>query len=619
MILHKTGMFIDDVAEVGRRVEELLVSCCRLINADERAVLEKNSNVVSGNVYVAKNGACLLDHFKSNVFLNSVVLAFIPGQVTLSASSLPAMEAGVYNCTLSNVVIDGTVFAKDCALIHACYIASNCALISNGVIGGCFSKHLYGFGSEVVLCEETGTRAILSSPELTLDTIVAAVSSTNEKRKIFIASVESEKDQIVNKIALAARPFMGTVIGSKCFLLKNTKLESVFLKPGTNLSSSQLANCVVNETCTVENSCAINSVIHCGVVIENFAFVENSILFDFSKVAVHGKVVHSAIGSYSGVESGECVSSLIGPFVGFHHQSLCIATFWPQGRGNIGYGANVGSNHSGKAPDCELFCGEGIFFGLATVIKFPCNFSRAVYSLIASGVTCLPQRMDFPFSLINSPSSGSSGGLLNEVFPAWVLSDNMFTLLRNEEKFKQRQKKECRFVYDHRVFRKDTISLVLEARNRLHSVPLPYKAVYTETDIPGLGKNYLTEASRLRAVDTYSFILRWYGLRGLYRSFVEAGPVVDQEEYTFCMEILKHEGMNLNQPKSLLEEFSKLDFLISSNCVASKTKDDVRGSKIIGPTYSEFHAPASQHPVCVSARRNSAQVEETVAKIVAKL
>ena len=51
-------------------------------------------------------------------------------------------------------------------------------------------------------------------------------------------------------------------------------------------------------------------------------------------------------------------TSLVGPFVAFHHQALLIAAYWPEGKGNIAYGANVGSNHTGKAPDQEIRPGE---------------------------------------------------------------------------------------------------------------------------------------------------------------------------------------------------------------------------------------------------------------------
>ena len=68
------------------------------------------------------------------------------------------------------------------------------------------------------------------------------------------------------------------------------------------------------------------------------------------------------VGLGDGAGMGASVGPLVGPFVGFHHQALLIACFWPDGKGNIGYGANVGSNHTLKAPDQELWPGEGCFF-----------------------------------------------------------------------------------------------------------------------------------------------------------------------------------------------------------------------------------------------------------------
>ena len=83
-----------------------------------------------------------------------------------------------------------------------------------------------------------------------------------------------------------------------------------------------------------------------------------------------------------------------------HHQSLLIGAFWPEGKGNIGYGANVGSNHTSKSADQEIWPGEGVFFGLGCSIKFPTNFTAAPYTIVATGVTTLAQKVEFPFSLI---------------------------------------------------------------------------------------------------------------------------------------------------------------------------------------------------------------------------
>jgi hypothetical protein len=87
--------------------------------------------------------------------------------------------------------------------------------------------------------------------------------------------------------------------------------------------------------------------------------------------------------------------------------------------------------------------------------------SEAPYSVIASGVCTLPQRVAMPFSLINSPSTFLSGSLirfmvslllfskltnedvspaLNEIIPGWVLKENIYAVLRNERKFQERNK-----------------------------------------------------------------------------------------------------------------------------------------------------------------------------------
>lgn len=618
-------IFSHQLGLVKGRVKDVLGSV-REITADERKQLERNGNVVTGTVLVSKSGA-VLDNVRNNVFLNTVVLSGGGGACVKVDGDTPALVAGVLNSTLSDVMIDGSSIVKDCAMVHSVYVGSDCALISCGVVTGKLAD-AYGTGSELVLCEETGSRAIVTSPDLTLESAVAAISSKREKDQ-FVLTVGALKTAVVDGDSSVTK-FIGCVVMSQSLVLRCNQIRSVFFASKTKSIAADLSKTVLHYGASIDSAIVHNSVVGKGVSVSGFAVVENSILCDFSKISVHAKVVHSLVGSYSGVESGECASSLIGPFVGFHHQSLCIATYWPGGRGNIGYGANVGSNHSGKAPDCELLVGEGVFFGLATVIKFPANFTKAVYSLIASGVTCLPQRVEMPFSLINSGSLGGDG--LNEIMPAWVLSDNMFTLIRNEDKFKKRQKSDATVVYEHEIFRPEIIDLVLAARDKLLGVVSKgTSGIYTESDIEGLGKNYLREGVRMKAIDTYSFIVRWYALRGLYRRVEEVGVesvvgegVADSVTaspacWNHCKSVLLKERMNLTQIKSLLEEFSKLDFLVSTSCVASKSKDDVRGAKVVGPTYAEFHSPASEHPVCVSAKRASSQIEIAVTNIVAKL
>ena len=584
----------------------------REINQREREILENQGNVLTGSLFISPS-AFPLDGIRNNIFIGSCVLNIAPG-------------GAVVNNTFTNVWVDASSIVKDNAMISNTFIGANCSVINNGIISGDFLKNFFGLlNSEIILGEETGSRSIHRHPDMTLETVSKTILSKSTQsgwNKAVVASLES----LMSIIPESSFKFLGTILSSNNTLIKNSEISnSCFANSSNTVINSNLSGCVVKGTGNkVSNSVIIESTISSFSTIDSFSFIENSAICDFVKVSVHAKVVHSLIGSYSGVESGECISSLVGPFVGFHHQSLLIATYWPQGRGNVGYGANVGSNHTGKAPDQELLAGEGVFFGLATIIKFPSNFLDAPYSLIASGVTCLPQKVSFPFSLINTGSLPAEHPGYNEIFPAWIISDNMFTLIRNEEKFKKRQKtdKPAKTVYHHQVFRPETMLLVKTARDVLAAITT-LKPIYTDTDIPGLGKNYLRESARLKAIDTYSFILRWYSLRGLYRQIKARGVAGIHEssdgEWEFEKSILVSENLNLNEVKSLLNEFTKLDSIVANSCVSSKGKDDVRGAKIIGPMYNEFHAPAASHSVCVNAKKNAESVEIDIESILSKL
>jgi hypothetical protein len=58
----------------------------------------------------------------------------------------------------------------------------------------------------------------------------------------------------------------------------------------------------------------------------------------------------------------------------------------------VAYGAKVGSNHTGRVADQEAVVGEGVFFGLGAVVKFPINLQDSPYTLVAADTTLERQR-----------------------------------------------------------------------------------------------------------------------------------------------------------------------------------------------------------------------------------
>ena len=182
----------------------------------------------------------------------------------------------------------------------------------------------------------------------------------------------------------------------------------------------------------------------------------------------------------------------------------------------------------------EPWPGEGTFFGLGVNIKFPSDFTKAPYSILASGVATLPQRCEMPFSLINARAESIEGvsPAFNEILPGWVLSDNIYAVLRNERKFAIRNKA-TRSRLDYEVFRPQIVDLILAARETLRKAEgclPPERAnsytsggvsigpVYIDKDIPGLGKNFMKESARVEGLKAYTFYVRLYALKGLHFS-----------------------------------------------------------------------------------------------------
>jgi hypothetical protein len=216
-----------------------------------------------------------------------------------------------------------------------------------------------------------------------------------------------------------------------------------------HIGGSELMDCVLHNSCSVMSK----------------AIMEGVLMFPHAHVS-HGAIIEeSVLGPDSSIGAGECKRCLVGPFIGFHHQSLLIASSWPLGRGNIAYGSMVGANHTGRSNDQECLPGEGCFFGLGCSVKFPFSVIHSPYSLIAAGTNCVPQKIAFPFSLIsNADGAGSSGG--NTLRPGWVIWSSPYFIERSLSKF-QKRRKSVEYRTDFPIFRPSIIDLMLDARMRL--------------------------------------------------------------------------------------------------------------------------------------------------------
>lgn len=490
----------------------------------------------------------------------------------------------------------------------------------------------FGIGRELPIANEVGGRDVALYPELTVG--VAEKISRSRKDKDLIESY----GKFVVEYAEKAKSKKGIVCAGARVTNTGRVVDS-FVGPGavidnaTAVVRSVLLSLPDEKSAVLDGAYVCDSILQWGADATTMAIVDRSILCEHSHAERHGKVTDSIVGPNSGVAEGECTASLLGPFVGFHHQSLIIAAMWPEGKGNVGYGANVGSNHTAKAPDQEIWCGEGTFFGLSVNVKFPCNFSGSPYSILASGVTCLPQKFDFPFSLINSPAAAIPGAspMYNEVMPGWVLSDNIYMVMRNEGKYMDRNKaKREKFVFE--VFRPDIVDLMIGARKRL-DIPAESRKDFYLADkmIKGLAKNYMSEQSRVAGIEAYTFYIRYYALKGLFRKVSElaaAGKIADVakvlDTQTSCprweheRKVLAAEFPGDKCIATLLRKLADMQNKIATDVEQSKKKDDDRGARII-PDYVDSHKPASDDKFVKTVKKQTAELVQKVDELVKQL
>jgi carbonic anhydrase/acetyltransferase-like protein (isoleucine patch superfamily) len=417
--------------------------------------------------------------------------------------------AGVRRAVLEDAGITGSVCIDGISLlrgyrVHGGAVIEDCLRITFGRGTSC------GSGAFVSAGPETGERGFGSFPCLTVE--LASVLSDGNLRADVLHAFEKGLGDFRGSLAERER---GDICGGACIRCTHV-VEDSWIGAGARIENcTAVRNSTLLEGASVTDGALVrDSILQWGSSADSMAVVEESVVCECASVESSAKLRGSVLGPDSALSGGEMTACLAGPMTAMHHQSLLIAVRWPGGRGNVGYGANVGSNHTSRAPDQELCCGEGVFFGLGCSVKYPADLSKAPYSILATGVTTLPQKVAFPFSLICEPADrpGPVPEAFNQLIPAWVLSDNLYAVVRNARKCAARRRS-SRTAFDPRVLRPETVSLMLSARRALGEAG--GMQVYTGEDIPGVGKNFVTEEHREGAVETYSVFIRFSVLRDL--------------------------------------------------------------------------------------------------------
>ncbi len=564
----------------------------RPVTPGERATLEAQGNVCADWSRVR----CLPDadwaSVRNNVLAGDIFLSGFTGECT--GSDGRRWAAGMVDCRVRDAVI-GNACLYRVSRLERQIIEAGAMLVDVGIVD-CSAPTLFSLGRIFHPGTESGARGAWMWDGFTLSDYMDAISLPAEAQKAFQQKVDAE---------LKALPSHFGYVGSGAEVLQTRHLHGVWVGPGSTVSGASLLResallSTLDQPCNVlEDGCIEHSLLQAGACVGGGGGggkVSESVLFTGARVDWGGRVNSSVIGPGTEVSKGEIQVSIVGPHVGFHHQALLISALWPEGGGNIAYGAMVGSNHTGRKPDQEIRPGEGNFFGLGCSIKFPANFSAAPYSLFAAGIIALPQRLACPFSLITQPltSIPAMSPGLNEIIPGWMWSDNAYALVRRSYKLSGG-------FLNSRLFDPSLARLVLSALQALRTIPanLDY---YMEEHAPSLGKNFLQSENLSRSLAAYVDYL-WFFLMVIHTDSLAESAAVEMKKANTAQDketvaAIKTELGAIGNAQIFLAVQKHRLSAFKSSILACLVKEDKRGRRIFDD-YAEFHTSAVADPIYV--------------------
>jgi len=609
----------------------------------------------------------LQERVSNTTFDGIVVLVIQDSNININDSSMvlsPWNKApvGIHNNMLvSNCILSTSSWISNNTLLSDTHILSSAVVVSCGSITATASTKDNEIWTQndaklnlSVGPESGGGRKLSLSPECDMKQVCQQLTNYQNHHQIPSLTISQNSSNM-------------NIISSHCLVRNVPTIQNIYMAPQSALEgATSVTNTLLCSTASIANSSIVyNCRLQWKTSIKDNSHVSDTILMEEAHIGPQSLVASSVLGPDVHVSAGEVHCSVLGPNTNAHHQSLVISVLWPLGRGNVGYGGNIGSNHTGRIPDQETTSGEGVFWGLSCVVKFPVDLTMSPYSIVAAGTTVPPQRVCMPFSLIVTGNDNNH----NNIIPGWVLSSSPYTVARSETKYSTRRKAQRHNHYTGwKIIRPETIAMCHWARKQLACVggtesPTLTKTYATDKAIPGIGSNILSEKGRLAGIQAYSDCIQKFALHGLLMWLSTQETLVDaslEREFQAVPQVLA-EFVNVDklynqvswpefpwqatmnerqmweyQKQLLLDEFPRngsstaewviellqtlvvLEKAYAAKIFKSKKRDDQRGAATI-PGYERSHIAAEIDPVIKQANQDAEEVKLAVANLTRKL
>jgi len=254
------------------------------------------------------------------------------------------------------------------------------------------------------------------------------------------------------------------VIGSGSVLKSNGIIKDVlvgecaYIKGANKLKNLTISSKEEARTQIGEGVELVNGLIGYGCKIFYGCKAVRFVMLENSALKYGARLIHSVLGENSTVSCCEILNNLIFPAHEQHHNTSFLIASLIRGQSNMAAGATIGSNHNSRAPDGEIEAGRGFWPGLCTSVKHSSHF--ASFCLLAKGDYRFELNIPLPFCLVDNDFKNDR--LL--LSPAYWWTGNQYALMRNEAKFKSRDKRcDKSLNFEYSPFAPDTAQEIIQA------------------------------------------------------------------------------------------------------------------------------------------------------------
>lgn len=406
-----------------------------------------HNNVFSGLVRLGRLERVALEHHDLHLFAG------------ISNSKIIACDIGD-NCVISNCAyIAHYIIGDTCILLENAEIhASNHAKFGNGIV---MEGEDESVRISIDVMNEHGGRWVYPFEDMNCADayLWARYRDKPQLMEQFIRMTDASVSHKRGKYGIIGH---GSVLKSNRVIKDVMIGESAYIKGSNKLKNLTIKSSEEARTQIGEGVELVNGIVGYGCRIFYGCKAVRFIMRDNSALKYGARLIHSILGENSTISCCEMLNNLIFPAHEQHHNTSFLISSLVKGQSNIAAGATIGSNHNSRAPDGEIEAGRGFWPGLCTSLKHSSKF--ASFCLLAKGDYRYELNIPFPFSLIDNDYKNDRL-IIN---PAYWWTSNLYALMRNESKFKSRDKRmDKRVVFEYSPFAPDTAQECLSAMTLL--------------------------------------------------------------------------------------------------------------------------------------------------------